>query len=238
MSWDQLGLDLFLLEGPDLQEAELVKSLVSQQLASDRGGAVLSALIDFYLESSSIQAVALLSTVREQLHKTLLEKLNDCLNKAATRLAALMLLGHMIRKQPPWVHLVTRCPLLASLLRCLKTDSDVVVLTTGVLLLVTLLPMIPQCSKQHVYDFFDVFGRLASWTLRNPGKTGGSRPHEDLLCFIVCFSSGAGAAAAPPPGGALLSVPQTLWHVPGKLPVVSASSLQHEGEQGQLPPRR
>lgn len=170
MSWDQLGLDLFLLEGPDLQEAELVKSLVLQQLASDRGGAVLSALIDFYLESSSIQAVALLSTVREQLHKTLLEKLNDCLNKAATRLAALMLLGHMIRKQPPWVHLVTRCPLLASLLRCLKTDSDVVVLTTGVLLLVTLLPMIPQCSKQHVYDFFDVFGRLASWTLRNPAQ--------------------------------------------------------------------
>lgn len=170
MSWEPVVLDLSLLEGSDLKEAELVKISLSQQLNSDRGGAVLSSLVDFYLETTSSQAVALLSTVREQLHKVLLEKLNDALGKAATRLAALMLLGHLTRKQPSWVHLVTRCPLLASLLRCLKTDGDLVVLTTGVLVLVTLLPMIPQCGKQLVYDFFDVFGRLASWSLRNPAQ--------------------------------------------------------------------
>uniref|UniRef100_A0A8C6S856 Hamartin n=1 Tax=Neogobius melanostomus TaxID=47308 RepID=A0A8C6S856_9GOBI len=128
---------------------------------SDRGGAVLSSLVDFYLETSSSVVLSL---------KGLLEKLNDALGKAATRLAALTLLGHLTRKQPSWVHLVTRCPLLASLLRCLKTDADAVVLTTGVLVLVTLLPMIPQCGKQLVFDFFDVFGRLASWSLRNPAQ--------------------------------------------------------------------
>lgn len=51
-----------------------------------------------------------------------------------------------------------------------QTDSDVVVLITAVLVLVTLLPMIPQAGKQHIYDFFDVFGRLASWSYRNPGR--------------------------------------------------------------------
>ena len=50
-----------------------------------------------------------------------------------------------------------------------QTDTDVVVLITGVLVLITLLPMIPQAGKQHIYDFFDVFGRLASWSYRNPG---------------------------------------------------------------------
>uniref|UniRef100_A0AAV2MQ33 Hamartin n=2 Tax=Knipowitschia caucasica TaxID=637954 RepID=A0AAV2MQ33_KNICA len=170
MSREPTALDLSLLEGSDLKEAELVKNTLSQQLNSDRGGAILSSLVDFYLETSSSQSVSLLSTTREQLHKALLEKLNDALSKSTTRLAALTLLGHLTRKQPPWVHLVTRCPLLASLLRCLKTDGDAVVLSTGVLVLVTLLPMIPQCGKQLVYDFFDVFGRLASWSLRNPAQ--------------------------------------------------------------------
>lgn len=52
-----------------------------------------------------------------------------------------------------------------------QTDTDVVVLITGVLVLITLLPMIPQAGKQHIYDFFDVFGRLASWSYRNPSNT-------------------------------------------------------------------
>lgn len=50
-------------------------------------------------------------------------------------------------------------------------DTDVVVLTTGVLVLITMLPMIPQSGKQHLLDFFDIFGRLSSWCLKKPGIT-------------------------------------------------------------------
>ncbi|KAH0504242.1 Hamartin [Microtus ochrogaster] len=50
-----------------------------------------------------------------------------------------------------------------------KMDTDVVVLTTGVLVLITMLPMIPQSGKQHLLDFFDIFGRLSSWCLKKPG---------------------------------------------------------------------
>uniref|UniRef100_A0A3P8WKP5 TSC complex subunit 1a n=1 Tax=Cynoglossus semilaevis TaxID=244447 RepID=A0A3P8WKP5_CYNSE len=166
MSKEQVSISdlLHSLDSSELQEAEQVRATVNQQLSSDKGGAVLSAVVDYYLESSSSQAVLLLSSIRETHHKALLEKLNESLNRPLTRLVALTLLGHLIRKQPPWVHHISRSALLPSLLRCLKTDSDVVVLITAVLVLVTLLPMIPQAGKQHIYDFFDVFGRLASWT--------------------------------------------------------------------------
>uniref|UniRef100_A0AAQ4RU40 TSC complex subunit 1a n=1 Tax=Gasterosteus aculeatus aculeatus TaxID=481459 RepID=A0AAQ4RU40_GASAC len=150
-------------------------SLVS--LPSDRGGAVLSSLVEYYLDSSSSQVVLLLSSIRESHHKPLLEKLNESLNRPGSRLAGLTLLGHLIRNQPPWVHHVSRSALLPSLLRCLKTETDVVVLITGVLVLITLLPMMPQAGKQHIYDFFDVFGRLVSWSHKNPGHV----PVEHLV---------------------------------------------------------
>ncbi|XP_028269866.1 hamartin-like isoform X2 [Parambassis ranga] len=177
MSREQVSISelLLSLDSSDLQEAEQVRSAVNQQLNTDRGGAVLSLLVEYYLDSSSSQAVLLLSSIREPHHKPLLEKLNESLNRTGTRPAALTLLGHLIRKQPPWVHHISRSALLPSLLRCLKTDTDVVVLVTGVLVLITLLPMIPQAGKQHIYDFFDVFGRLASWSYKNPGHVAAAQ---------------------------------------------------------------
>uniref|UniRef100_A0A3Q4IC59 Uncharacterized protein n=1 Tax=Neolamprologus brichardi TaxID=32507 RepID=A0A3Q4IC59_NEOBR len=89
-------------------------------LLSDKGGAVLSSVVEYYLDSSSSQALLLLSSIREPHHKVLLEKLNESVSRSGTRLGALTLLGHLIRKQPPWVHHISRSPLLLSLLRCLK----------------------------------------------------------------------------------------------------------------------
>ncbi|KAG7999650.1 Hamartin [Nibea albiflora] len=158
MSREQVSIGelLLSLDSSELQEVEQVRAAVNQQLSTDRGGAVLSSLVDHYLDTSSPQVVLLLSSIREPHHKTLLEKLNEVLGRPGSRLAALTLLGHLIRKQPPWVHHISRSALLSALLRCLKTDTDVVVLITGVLVLITLLPMIPQAGKQHIYDFFDV----------------------------------------------------------------------------------
>uniref|UniRef100_A0A665W206 TSC complex subunit 1a n=1 Tax=Echeneis naucrates TaxID=173247 RepID=A0A665W206_ECHNA len=169
MSREQVNISelLLSLDSSELQEAEQVRAAVNQQLSTDRGGAVLSSVVEYYLESSSPQAVHVLSSIREPHHKVLLEKLNESLNRPGTRLAGVTLLGHLIRKQPPWVHHISRSALLPSLLRCLK--GNVVVLITAVLVLIILLPMIPQAGKQHIYDFFDVFGRLASWSYRNPG---------------------------------------------------------------------
>ncbi|XP_029300251.1 TSC complex subunit 1b isoform X2 [Cottoperca gobio] len=158
-----------LLETADLHQLEEIRSHINEQLSIERGSMLLNGLVDYFLETNSAQAMHILSSVREPHDKHLLDKMNECMTKQACRLPTLTLLGHVIRKQPSWIHKITRYPLLLSLLKCLKTDTDVVVLITGVLVLITLLPMIPQAGKQHLWEYFDIFGRLASWNLKNPG---------------------------------------------------------------------
>lgn len=165
-----MGDLLPLLETSDLHQLEEIRGLINEQLSTERGSMLLNALVDYYLETNSAQAVHILSSVREPHDKHLLDKMNDCMTKQACRLPTLTLLGHVVRKQPSWIHKIARYPLLLSLLKCLKTDTDVVVLITGVLVLITLLPMIPQAGKQHLWEYFDIFGRLASWNLKNPGN--------------------------------------------------------------------
>lgn len=50
----------------------------------------------------------------------LLDKMNEYVGKAASRLSTLSLLGHVIRLQPSWKHKLSQAPLLPSLLKCLK----------------------------------------------------------------------------------------------------------------------
>lgn len=158
-----------LLETSDLHQLDEIRGLINEQLSFDRGAMLLNGLVDYCLETNSGQALHILCSVREPHDKHLLDKMNECMTKPACRLPTLTLLGHVIRKQPSWIHKIARYPLLLSLLKCLKTDTDVVVLITGVLVLITLLPMIPQAGKQHLWEYFDIFGRLASWNLKNPG---------------------------------------------------------------------
>lgn len=157
------------LETSDLGQLDEIRGLINEQLSTERGSMLLNGLVDYYLETNSAQALHILCSVREPHDKHLLDKMNECMTKAACRLPTLTLLGHVIRKQPSWIHKIARYPLLLSLLKCLKTDTEVVVLITGVLVLITLLPMIPQAGKQHLWEYFDIFGRLASWNLKNPG---------------------------------------------------------------------
>ncbi|XP_078127184.1 TSC complex subunit 1b [Sander vitreus] len=158
-----------LLETSDLHQLEEIRGVINEHLSTERGSMLLNGLVDYFLETNSAQAMHILSSVREPHDKHLLDKMNECMTRQACRLPTLTLLGHVIRKQPSWIHKIARYPLLLSLLKCLKTDTDVVVLITGVLVLITLLPMIPQAGKQHLWEYFDIFGRLASWNLKNPG---------------------------------------------------------------------
>uniref|UniRef100_A0A8C5F9P2 TSC complex subunit 1b n=1 Tax=Gadus morhua TaxID=8049 RepID=A0A8C5F9P2_GADMO len=163
-------LDLLpLLDTSDLRLLEETRGLINDHLNAERGSMLLNGLVDYFLETNSAQAMHILSSVREPHDKHLLDKMHECMTRQACRLPTLTLLGHVVRKQPSWIHKISRYPLLVSLIKCLKTDSDVVVLITGVLVLITLLPMIPQAGKQHLGDFFDIFRRLASWNQKNPG---------------------------------------------------------------------
>ncbi|XP_055055291.2 TSC complex subunit 1a isoform X1 [Misgurnus anguillicaudatus] len=162
-----------LLGSTDLSELEQVKNLLQETLSTDKGALLLNSLVDYFLETNSPQAVDILSSVREPHDKHLLDKMNECMGKQSSRLSTVTLFGHVVRKQPQWIHKIARFPLFASLLKCLKADTDVVVLITGILVLITLLPMIPQTNKQLLCEFFDIFGRLAAWNQRHPGHAQG-----------------------------------------------------------------
>ncbi|XP_032993230.1 hamartin isoform X2 [Lacerta agilis] len=161
---------LAILDSPHLTVLEGVKSELREILNSDRGP-VLNTLVDYYLETSSEQVLHVLCTLQEPHDKHLLDKINECMSRSSTRLSALSLLGHVIRCQPSWKHKLSQASVLVTLLKCLKSDTDVVVLITGVLVLITMLPMIPQSGKQYLHDYFGIFGRLSSWNLKNPGHT-------------------------------------------------------------------
>ncbi|XP_009997174.1 PREDICTED: hamartin isoform X1 [Chaetura pelagica] len=164
-----VGELLSMLDSPILGVLEDITAAFKDNLICDRGPMLVNNLVEYYLETNSQQALHILSTLQEPHDKHLLDKINEYMGKAATRLPTLSLLGHVIRRQPSWKHKLSQAPLLLSLLKCLKTDTDVVVLTTGVLVLITMLPMIPQSGKQYLHDFFGIFGRLSAWCLQNPG---------------------------------------------------------------------
>lgn len=158
-----------MLDSPVLSVRDDVTAIFKENLTSDRGPMLVNTLVDYYLETNSQPVLHILTTLQEPHDKHLLDKMNEYVGKAASRLSTLSLLGHVIRLQPSWKHKLSQAPLLPSLLKCLKMDTDVIVLTTGVLVLITMLPMIPQSGKQHLHDFFDIFGRLSSWCLKKPG---------------------------------------------------------------------
>lgn len=77
--------------------------------------------------SLSLQPVILLTSYTykkislDLLHfQHLLDKINEYVGKATTRLSILSLLGHVVRLQPSWKHKLSQAPLLPSLLKCLK----------------------------------------------------------------------------------------------------------------------
>ncbi|XP_021049482.1 hamartin isoform X2 [Mus pahari] len=164
-----IGELLSMLDSSTLGVRDDVTTIFKESLNSERGPMLVNTLVDYYLETNSQPVLHILTTLQEPHDKHLLDKINEYVGKAATRLPVLSLLGHVVRLQPSWKHKLSQAPLLPSLLKCLKMDTDVVVLTTGVLVLITMLPMIPQSGKQHLLDFFDIFGRLSSWCLKKPG---------------------------------------------------------------------
>uniref|UniRef100_A0A7D9NJL0 TSC complex subunit 1 n=1 Tax=Xenopus tropicalis TaxID=8364 RepID=A0A7D9NJL0_XENTR len=114
--WDHL----YLLESSDLQQLDQIHTLIRDHLSADRSPILVNNLVDHYVETGSEQAMLILSMVQEPHDKHLLDKINEYLVKAASRLPTLTLLGHVIRRQPSWKHKLSQAPVLQSLLKCLK----------------------------------------------------------------------------------------------------------------------
>ncbi|XP_076436309.1 hamartin-like [Babylonia areolata] len=160
-----------LLESQDLAVVEEIRHLIREHLSTGKEPWIASSLVDYFYRTHSVRAQEILVEVREPLDKTVIEKIQDGLRGADTRLQAMQLLLYVVNHQPPWTHRLVDRPLFPAFLKCLKTEIDIPILMTGVMTLVILLPVVPVNIGHHLNEVFDIFARLASLIRKKPGST-------------------------------------------------------------------
>ncbi|XP_013415766.1 hamartin isoform X3 [Lingula anatina] len=131
---------------------------------------LLNGLVDYYMTTNSEQTLDILTNIGDAHAVHLFEKLNDCMKAIQTRLPTLTLLGHIIIKQPAWLPVIIKQPILGAVIKCLKTDTDVPILMSALLAIVSLLPMEPVRIHPYLPSIFDAFSRLASFNNKKPGN--------------------------------------------------------------------
>ncbi|XP_044175884.1 hamartin-like isoform X2 [Acropora millepora] len=156
--------DLFsLLDADNIETAEETKALILENLHSSRDPGLLNSMVDYYLKTRSSTCLQILTGIHEARGQALFEKMNESLKHRTTRLDTLTLLGHIVRKQPSWLHKIVKTPLFDAVLKHMKADTDVVVLTSAVLTITTMLPLIPTYVGPWLPELFDIFVRLSSF---------------------------------------------------------------------------
>lgn len=160
------------LESNDPAKIELAKQTLHMQLNQQRDSWILNGLYDKYLKTNSVRYVDVLVNVVEPHHNHLFDKVSESIhgNKYDEKVQALTLLGHIVRRQTPWLFKITEHKLLKELMRLLKVETDILPLLSALLVLIILLPIIPSHIGQFLEEIFVIFSRLAAWNCHNPEK--------------------------------------------------------------------
>jgi len=172
-----------------------IKQFINEQLAEVKDAWLVNGLFETYGSTRSARCLELLLGVRDPHDKFLLDKLSECLKAAAaaggsggrSRARACLgldVLGYVVRKQPSWLYRITSHPLLKDLMRVLRTEDDLVMLMTGLLDLIALLPTVPANIGNHLGEIFEVFGRIAHWrTLQIKSLPEMQKVHVQVALF-------------------------------------------------------
>lgn len=158
-----------LLESNQPQIAEDIKKTFHEHFNATKESWLVNGLFDYYLSTGSVRTVEILVGVREPHDKYLFDRLCESF-RGTSKLQALTLLGHVVRRQPTWLYKVTQHPLLRDLLKLLKVETDILPLMSALLVVIVLLPMIAGLMEPYLQDIFQVFSRLAEWNTNNPNK--------------------------------------------------------------------
>ncbi|XP_074655191.1 hamartin-like isoform X2 [Tubulanus polymorphus] len=159
-----------LLDTNELRVSENIKEVIHEDLNETREPLLLNAIFDYYIASNSEKSVEILGGIREPHDKHLFDKCNEYMKLNQTKLPTLNLLGYIVRKQPSWLHKIVNHTLFTTIIKCLKTDTDVPILMSAALIVTTLLPVIPVAVGSYLNDIFLVFGRLADFATMKPGN--------------------------------------------------------------------
>uniref|UniRef100_H3ATH5 TSC complex subunit 1 n=1 Tax=Latimeria chalumnae TaxID=7897 RepID=H3ATH5_LATCH len=160
---------LSLLESPDLQVLEEIRGVINDNLdtvfalGQVVSLCILSNLVGSYTSACPKAVTRCLSSVAVRMLQHLLDKMNECMGKAATRLATLTLLGHVIRRQPSWIHKISRASVLLSLLKCLKNLTFLLSHFKANCLSIKFLVQTKSLKSQCLYNIHTLFISLSSW---------------------------------------------------------------------------
>lgn len=161
-----MGDVLGLLESPQDEVVQEVRSILKDTLATTREGWLISGLLEYFFVSNSGRLLDIVLGVTEPHDRHLLERIAEGL-KGADRFRYTCLLLYAVRRQPPpmWLRKLLQHGAMRELLHTLATDEDVPVLVSGVMALVMLLPVLPlEMGRLHLSNVLEIFCRLVRWT--------------------------------------------------------------------------
>lgn len=159
-----------LLDDNDLAVVRQSKQLIQENLLTTKESWMVSMLLDYYLATHSDEALKVLASVNEQHEKVLLDKLHESMKCPERQLAILRVVLYAIGIEPSWLHHIGHTPLFTDIIKCVKFDTDVPVLMTALTILSALLPVLPKHTIQYLADFFEIFGRVATFCCQKPGN--------------------------------------------------------------------
>ncbi|XP_022179521.1 hamartin isoform X3 [Myzus persicae] len=163
-------MELFTsLESNIPKEVEVVKHKFHEQFNIVKEPWLLNGMYDYFMSTGSQRAVEVLVAVREPHDKYLFDKLVDGL-RSTNRLQALTLLGHVVKRQPTWLIKITNHHLLKELIKLLKSENEIITITSALLALNVLLTVIPALISSFLPDIFEGFSRLAAWNTSQKNK--------------------------------------------------------------------
>lgn len=177
-----------LLESNQLKTVDEITEEIQQHLSAVKEAWLINSLVDYFYIAQTDRVIDILTSVREPHDKHLVEKLAEGIKNDKHQLLAMKLLLHVVCKQPMWVHKLIKPPIFPALIKCLKTDTDIPLLMTGVMVITILLPAIPSLVGKYLPDIFDIFGHLVSFNIRKPSSPKeGNAPDIFLLHLQVAL---------------------------------------------------
>ncbi|XP_076814571.1 hamartin-like isoform X2 [Clavelina lepadiformis] len=179
-----------LLESSDLSVLDETVALVRDNLGSITEPWLLNGLVDYYIQSGNLLARNLLCMVRQQQYKALMNKIDDYLQKVATRLKALSLLGYIVRSEPIWAHHIISTKTFQSVIKCLQVDTDLPTITSALYVTVTLLPKVASQVPSFLNGLCAIYVRLVAWhTIKPVGADGINllHLHAAVYALFLCL---------------------------------------------------
>ncbi|RUS76957.1 hypothetical protein EGW08_015277, partial [Elysia chlorotica] len=148
-----------------------IKGIILENLSSTKETWLIHLLVEHYFRTQSPNVQELFAELKESQAKALLDKIQDGLKSAETRQPALQLVLFLAYREIPWCHQIVDTPLFSFILKILKTETDVPVLMTSLMVIVILLPSLPVTLGPHLSTIFDIFGRMSILCVKSPATT-------------------------------------------------------------------